>query len=127
MNLTGRKGTIFASASLFSDAKLLGYLNTATTIEGRIYAVVFRMSEVLFPLFSQLGSESLAQKADKLMRSSWLLTTLAVAAPTIAAPPIARTDRRFFGPAAAVCGIPGAAGSPDCNVTGPASRVPWRF
>ena len=70
-------------AGLFSGTKPLGYFNNARSIEERLYFLVFKMSEVLFPLFSQLSEENLAQKADKLMRASWLLTSLAV---TVLAP-----------------------------------------
>ncbi len=64
---------------LFRGTKPLGYFNNARAIQERLYFVVFKMSEVLFPLFSQISEETLAQKADKLMRASWLLTSLAVA------------------------------------------------
>ncbi|MBI3416407.1 MAG: oligosaccharide flippase family protein [Verrucomicrobia bacterium] len=63
---------------VFLTPTALGLYNAAFSLESRAYLVVFRMSEVLFPMFSATSSETLEQKANKLMRASWLLTTLSV-------------------------------------------------
>ncbi len=62
---------------VFLNAASLGLYNIALNLEQKVYAVVFKMSEVLFPLFSALSMESTEAKADKLIRATWLLTMLA--------------------------------------------------
>ena len=62
----------------FLTPTALGLYNAAFNLETRAYLVVFRMSEVLFPMFSATSAETLEQKSNKLMRASWLLTTLSV-------------------------------------------------
>ncbi len=63
---------------LFLNPASLGLFNIALSLEQRAYQVVFKLSEVLFPMFSALSGEQPTAKADRLMRVSWLLTTLAV-------------------------------------------------
>jgi len=63
---------------LFLNPASLGLFNLALSFEQKAYLVVFKLSEVLFPMFSALSSEKPVEKADRLMRVSWLLTTLAV-------------------------------------------------
>lgn len=62
---------------VFLNASSLGLYNIALNLEQKAYAVVFKMSEVLFPMFSALSDESTEVKADKLIRATWLLTLLA--------------------------------------------------
>ena len=58
----------------------LGLYNIAFNLEERVYTVVFKMAEVLFPLFSSMETESRERRLSMLLRSTWLLTTLAVCA-----------------------------------------------
>lgn len=55
-----------------------GLYQAAQTLQQRAYGAVFRMAEVLFPMFSARAGEAPERQADLLMRSSWLLTSLAV-------------------------------------------------
>lgn len=75
-------------ASAQSEKLLLGFLvgpaaiglyQIAQTLAQRIYSSVFKMSEVLFPLFSTMSHDSRERRAELLLRTSWLLTTLSVA------------------------------------------------
>lgn len=56
----------------------LGFYNLAASLEQRIYIVAYKMSEVLFPLFSTIQSESKERQFSLLLRATWLATTLAV-------------------------------------------------
>jgi O-antigen/teichoic acid export membrane protein len=60
--------------------KSVGLYNVAWSLEQRAYAVVFKMSEVLFPIFSAAGADSLERKFLLLTRATWLLTSLSVCA-----------------------------------------------
>ena len=62
---------------VFLNATSLGFYNIALNLEQKAYVVVFKLSEVLFPMFSALSSETAEAKADKLIRTTWLLTLLA--------------------------------------------------
>ncbi len=71
-----------------SEKLLLGFLvgpaaaglyQIAQVLAQRIYSSVFKMSEVLFPLFSTMTRDSRERQAEVLLRTSWLLTTLSVA------------------------------------------------
>jgi O-antigen/teichoic acid export membrane protein len=63
---------------IFLNPASLGLFNIALGLEQKAYQVVFKLSEVLFPMFSALSGEQPAEKAGRLMRVSWLLTALAV-------------------------------------------------
>ncbi len=56
----------------------VGYYNISQTLEQRVYAAVYALSQVLFPHFATLEGESSARKTELLLRASWLLTALAV-------------------------------------------------
>ena len=60
--------------------KSVGLYNVAFSLETRAYQVVFKMSEVLFPIFSAAGADSLERKFLLLTRATWLLTSLSVCA-----------------------------------------------
>jgi len=62
----------------FLNPAALGLYNVALSLEQKAYFVAFKMSEVLFPLFSALSADTQLQKANQLLRASWLLTTLGV-------------------------------------------------
>jgi O-antigen/teichoic acid export membrane protein len=65
---------------VFLTPQAVGFYNLAANLEGRAYTVVFKMSEVLFPLFSSIQSESKVRQFSLLLRATWLLTTLSVCA-----------------------------------------------
>lgn len=56
----------------------VGFYNVAQRLEEAIYIGVFKIGEVLFPLFSSMLKETEARQADLLFRASWLLNLLAV-------------------------------------------------
>lgn len=56
----------------------VGYYNISQTLEQRVYAAVYALSQVLFPHFATLEGAPPERKADLLLRASWLLTALAV-------------------------------------------------
>ncbi len=56
----------------------LGLYSIALQVEQRAYMVVYKVSEVLFPTFSHIqGEENRRREGLAVMRSSWLLSTLA--------------------------------------------------
>jgi O-antigen/teichoic acid export membrane protein len=63
---------------LYLTAASVGIYNVAQNIESKIYSIVYKLSEVLFPTFSALSNDSYERKANILIKSSWILTTLAV-------------------------------------------------
>lgn len=56
----------------------VGVYNVALNIEQKIYAMVHKLSEVLFPMFSALSNETADRKANILIKSTWITTSLAV-------------------------------------------------
>jgi O-antigen/teichoic acid export membrane protein len=56
----------------------VGAYNAAFRLEQAAYAVGYKMSEVLFPHFSEHSLDEQHARMDMLMRASWLLTTAAV-------------------------------------------------
>ena len=62
----------------FLSPQALGFYNLAASLQQRVYMVAFKMSEVLFPLFSTIQSESKERQFSLLLRATWLVTTLAV-------------------------------------------------
>ncbi len=77
-------GAILANQSerfllgVFLTPQAVGFYNVALNLEQRAYTIVFKMSEVLFPMFSAEGDTPRSQKFSLLMRSTWLLTSVAV-------------------------------------------------
>ena len=63
---------------IFLTPAAVGLYNVAQGLEQKIYSAVYKMSEVLFPLFSTLQSETPERRVGLLLRASWLLTALAV-------------------------------------------------
>ncbi len=63
---------------LYLAATSVGVYNVAQNIESKIYSIVYKLSEVLFPTFSALSNDSAERKANILIKSSWILTTIAV-------------------------------------------------
>ncbi len=62
----------------FLQTRHVGFYNVAQRLEEAIYIGVFKIGEVLFPLFSSMLKESEERQADVLFRTSWLLNLLAV-------------------------------------------------
>lgn len=56
----------------------VGIYNVAFNIEQKVYTVVHKLAEVLFPMFSALSNDSDERKANILIKSSWITTTAAV-------------------------------------------------
>jgi O-antigen/teichoic acid export membrane protein len=88
----------------FLSPAAVGVYNISLRLEQAAYVTVFKLSEVLFPTFSALSTESLERKANLLMRASWLLTTAAVCV-LIPLVPLSKDILRFWmGEAIAVQG-----------------------
>jgi O-antigen/teichoic acid export membrane protein len=64
-------GILLATASV-------GTYNVVMNIQQKIYTIVHKFAEVLFPLFSALSNDDEARRANILLKSTWILTTLAV-------------------------------------------------
>jgi|GEM_PF-3255334 O-antigen/teichoic acid export membrane protein len=47
-------------------------------IQQKIYAIVHKLAEVLFPLFSAISNDEESRKANILIKSTWITTTLSV-------------------------------------------------
>lgn len=62
----------------FLQIRHVGFYNVAQRLEEAIYIGVFKIGEVLFPLFSSMLKETEERQADVLFRASWLLNLLAV-------------------------------------------------
>lgn len=62
----------------FLQPRHVGFYNVAQRIEEAMYIGVFKIGEVLFPLFSSMLQETEERRADALFRASWLLNLLAV-------------------------------------------------
>lgn len=62
----------------FLQTRYVGFYNVAQRLEEAIYIGVFKIGEVLFPLFSSMLKESEERQADVLFRASWMLNLLAV-------------------------------------------------
>jgi O-antigen/teichoic acid export membrane protein len=62
----------------FLQTRHVGFYNVAQRLEEAIYIGVFKIGEVLFPLFSSMLTETQERQADVLFRTSWLLNLLAV-------------------------------------------------
>jgi O-antigen/teichoic acid export membrane protein len=62
----------------FLQTRHVGFYNVAQRLEEAIYIGVFKIGEVLFPLFSSMLKETQERQADVLFRTSWLLNLLAV-------------------------------------------------
>ena len=65
---------------IFIAPAAVGFYNIAQGFEQKIYAAVYKMSEVLFPHFSTLERSQAERQAALLLRASWILTSLAVCA-----------------------------------------------
>lgn len=82
--LAAQGGGIFASQTdryflgAFLQTRHVGFYNVAQRLEEAIYIGVFKVGEVLFPLFSSMLQETEERQADVLFRASWLLNLLAV-------------------------------------------------
>lgn len=64
-------GVILSTASV-------GIYNVALNIEQKVYTVVHKLAEVLFPMFSAISNDTDERKANILIKSSWITTTVAV-------------------------------------------------
>lgn len=64
----------------FLTPAAVGFYNVALNLEQRVYIAVFRMSEVLFPVFSGLERSSQDRMLSMLLRATWLLSAVAVCA-----------------------------------------------
>lgn len=64
-------GLILSTASV-------GIYNVVLNIEQKIYMLVHKLAEVLFPMFSALSNDTAERKANILIKSSWITTTAAV-------------------------------------------------
>lgn len=82
--LAAQGGGVFASQAdryflgAFLQTRHVGFYNVAQRLEEAIYIGVFKIGEVLFPLFSSMLKETAERQADVLFRASWLLNLLAV-------------------------------------------------
>lgn len=56
----------------------VGIYNVALRIEQTIYMLVHKLSEVLFPMFSTISNDTTDRKANILIKSTWITTSLAV-------------------------------------------------
>lgn len=63
---------------VFLQTRHVGFYNVAQRLEEAIYIGVYKIGEVLFPLFSSMLKETQERQADVLFRASWLLNLLAV-------------------------------------------------
>lgn len=63
---------------VFLQTRYVGFYNVAQRLEEAIYIGVYKIGEVLFPLFSSMLKETQERQADVLFRASWLLNLLAV-------------------------------------------------
>lgn len=64
-------GVILSTASV-------GIYNVVLNIEQKVYTLVHKLAEVLFPMFSALSNDTNERKANILIKSSWITTTAAV-------------------------------------------------
>lgn len=113
-----------------------GLYQAAQTLQQRAYGAVLRMAEVLFPMFSARSDEPPHRQADLLMRSSWLLTGLAVsilvplvplAEPVLALwiDPAVAVDGRLVLRLLALAGAIGAATNASFFFLLGTGRTPW--
>jgi len=56
----------------------VGVYNVVLKIEQNIYNLVHKLSEVLFPMFSAISNDSTDRKANILIKSTWITTSIAV-------------------------------------------------
>ncbi len=56
----------------------VGIYNVVLNIEQKVYAIVHKLAEVLFPMFSALSNDTPERRANILIKSSWIITSLAV-------------------------------------------------
>ncbi|MFN5884787.1 MAG: oligosaccharide flippase family protein [Bacteroidota bacterium] len=62
---------------LLSTASV-GIYHVALNIEQKVYTVVHKLAEVLFPMFSAISNDTDERKANILIKSTWVTTTAAV-------------------------------------------------
>ena len=56
----------------------VGIYNVVVNIQQKIYMLVHKLSEVLFPLFSSISNDTEERKANILVKSTWITTSVAV-------------------------------------------------
>lgn len=64
---------------IFLPTAAVGVYNVVlNNIQQKIYAIVHKLAEVLFPLFSSISNDEVERKANILIKSTWITTTLSV-------------------------------------------------
>jgi O-antigen/teichoic acid export membrane protein len=64
---------------VFLSTSAVGIYNVVLgNIQQKIYAIVHKLAEVLFPLFSAISNDEQSRKANILIKSTWITTTLSV-------------------------------------------------
>ncbi len=56
----------------------VGIYNVVLNIQQKIYMLVHKLSEVLFPMFSSISNDTEKRKANILIKSTWITTSVAV-------------------------------------------------
>jgi O-antigen/teichoic acid export membrane protein len=56
----------------------VGIYNVVLNIQQKIYMLVHKLSEVLFPMFSSISNDTEERKANILIKSTWITTSIAV-------------------------------------------------
>ena len=75
--ILSEQATTYIMGTMLSIVSV-GIYNVVLNIEKKIYMLVHKLSEVLFPMFSAISNDSEDRKANILIKSTWITTTVAV-------------------------------------------------
>ena len=75
--ILAEQATTYIMGTMLSIVSV-GIYNVVLNIEKKVYALVHKLSEVLFPMFSAISNDSADRKANILIKSTWITTTVAV-------------------------------------------------